>query len=395
MSQLADVLDLQRDEERRRAVRVLLRHPLLTPGRPEFALVRRHATWLAEWFAREAGWSLHVDAGVARLRKVPATHADGSRGAPRTSRRRYVLVCLCLAALERAEAQVTLGWLADRVIALAADPALAEAGFGFTLDPTQGRAREHRGDLAAVAKLLIELGVLGKVAGDEQAFVNRSGDALYDVDRHVLATLLVARRGPSTVRAGSLPERLAAITEDAVPDTDDARNRAIRHGLARRLLDDPMIYYADLTEAERAYLTSQRAHLLRRLTEATGFVAEVRAEGIALLDPTGEATDVAMPQEGTDGHAALLVAEHLAEAMRRDPEITVRMSAIEEHVASLATAYRSYWRKTAVPAELAAGAVAHMAALGLVRVDDGDRVVPLPALARFTFAEPTLTGDPR
>jgi uncharacterized protein (TIGR02678 family) len=276
---LADVLDLKRDEDRRRAVRTLLRHPLLTPARPDpeaFVLVRRHAEWLREWFGREAGWSLLVDSELARLRKIVATHGDGTRGAvpasgPKTpfSRRRYVLACLALAALERSETQVTLGRLVERVLALGADPALAEAGIVVTLD-----SREERADLAAVARLLLGLGVLSRVAGDEQAFVNRTGDALYDIDRRVLAGLSVARRGPSMVAARGLDERLAAVLGEARPDTEDLRNRAVRHRLARRLLDDPVLYYADLTEEELAYLTSQRTHLLRRLADCTGRVPE-------------------------------------------------------------------------------------------------------------------------
>jgi uncharacterized protein (TIGR02678 family) len=93
--------------------------------------------------------------------------------------------------------------------------------------------------------------VLAKVAGDEQSFVNSSGDALYDVNRHVLAALLVSQRGPSTVAAADLEARLRAITEELVPDSEDGRNRAIRHALTRRLLDDPVVYQQELGDAER------------------------------------------------------------------------------------------------------------------------------------------------
>ena len=140
---LADVLDRQQVEERRRALRALLRHPLLTRAGPDpaaFALVRRHAGWLREWLSANAGWSLQVDTGLARLRKLPGRLDDRTRPALAEpakvpfSRRRYVLACLALAALERADAQVTLGWLAERVLALAADPGLAGAGFTIALD---------------------------------------------------------------------------------------------------------------------------------------------------------------------------------------------------------------------------------------------------------------------
>jgi uncharacterized protein (TIGR02678 family) len=212
----------------------------------------------------------------------------------------------------------------------------------------------------------------------------------------VLATLLVARRGPSTVAGADFDDRLRALTEDVRPETEDARNRALRHRLARRLLDDPVVYLANLDDDEHAYLSSQRAHLLRRLTEGTGFVAEVRAEGIALLDPTGEATDVGMPEEGTDGHVTLLLAEYLAAALRRRPGVPVASAELHAHVAAIAPRFRAYWRKSSTDPgaerELTAQALGRLAALGLVRAD-GDGVRALPALARFAHAQPVLLGE--
>jgi uncharacterized protein (TIGR02678 family) len=390
---LADVLDRQQVEERRRALRALLRHPLLTRAGPDpaaFALVRRHAGWLREWLSANVGWSLQVDTGIARLRKLPGRLDDRSRPALAEparvpfSRRRYVLACLALAALERADAQVTLGWLAERVLALAADPALGDAGFSFALD-----SREERSDLVVVARLLLGTRVLTRVAGDEQSFVNASGDALYDVNRRVLATLVAAQRGPSTVTATDLEGRLRAITEELVPDSEDGRNRAIRHRLARRLLDDPVLYLDELSEAERIYLSSQRGFLVRRLTDATGMVAEVRAEGLALLDP-------AMPEEGTDGHATLLLAKHLAEHARARPGEPVALVALQARLAELAREHRARWRKGAAEpgavAALCRLAVDRLEALGLVRRDGGG-VIPLPGLARFDYAEPAIQGD--
>src|SRR6266545_1714574 len=366
-------------EERRRALRALLRHPLLTRAGPDpaaFGLVRRHAGWLREWLATNAGWSLQVDTGLARLRKLPGRLEDRTRPAlaepARTpfSRRRYVLACLALAALERADAQVTLGWLADRVLALAADPGLADAGFSFALD-----SREQRGDLVVVARLLLRIQVLAKVAGDEQSFVDASGDALYDVNRRVLAALLVTQRGPSTVAAADLEARLQAITEELVPDSDDGRNRAIRHALARRLLDDPVLYHDELTEPERAYLTRQRGFLVQRVSEATGLVAEVRAEGVAMLDPSSEATDLAMPEEGTEGHGTLLLAEHLAALAREHPGVPVPVAALEARMAALAAEHAAHWRKGSADPGAAAAlcrlAIARLEALGLLRRGGG------------------------
>lgn len=393
---LSDVLEAQVAEQRRRALRLMLRQPLLTSrgsDRQKFSDVRKHAGWLTEWFAREVGWPAQIDHSVARLRKVPASHGDGSRAAHVNkqpfSRRRYVLTCLALATLERAESQVTLGWLVDRIVRLAREDDLAAAGITFTL-----QTREERGDLVAVAKLLLEVGVLTRVAGDEHAFVNDTGDALYDVDRAVLSVLLIARRGPSTVHATTPADRLAAITEEVSPATEDGRNRAIRHSLARRLLDDPVVYYADLSEDERAYLDRQRGRLLRRLTEATGLIAEARAEGIALIDPTGEATDLGMPEEGTDGHATLLLAEYLAERLRAGQDSPVPLGSLVRHMAGLAAAHRGHWRKdaTAPGADraLTVQALRRLTALGLVR-DGPDGVTPQPALARFGYGPPLLS----
>lgn len=404
---LSTALEDQRDDERRRAARALLRHPLLTPSTPDptaFVLARRHAGWLAEWFAREAGWSVVCDASVVRLRKTTGDWADDTRPATLPSgvraefgRRRYVLLCLALAVLERAESQVTLGRMVDQVVALAGEPALVASGIEFTLAD-----REQRADLAAVARLLMATGVLARVAGDEQAFVNATGDVLYDVDRVVLSTLLVVRRGPSVIDPDDVPTtqaRLAAISAEPAPDTDEARNRRIRHRLSRRLLDDPVVYHADLDPGEREYLTGQRGALLRRLAAGTGLVPEVRAEGLALVDPTGESTDLGMPEEGTDGHVALLVAERLARHLREHPGEGLPLSTLHRHVRRLATEHRTYWRRSAQDAgaerELTASALHRLHRLGLVapppRGTADPVVVPLAALARFSYAPPRVT----
>ena len=92
----------------------------------------------------------------------------------------------------------------------------------------------------AVVRLLLELGVLARVAGEEEAFVRDTGDALYDVQRRVLAVVLAAPRGPSTITAQDFAERLAQLAADPLPETEELRNRALRHHLTRRLLDDPV-----------------------------------------------------------------------------------------------------------------------------------------------------------
>jgi uncharacterized protein (TIGR02678 family) len=392
MSSLADALSASRADELRRAARALLRRPLLQAIDDEFVLVRRHAQQLREWFDRNTGWRLHVDSEVARLGKQPAgtddpTHpAMDVRSRQPFGRRRYVLVCLALATLERADAQITLGRLAEQVVLASSDPELTAAGIRFGLD-----GREERGDLIAVVRLLLQLGVLRRVAGDEEAFVKDTGDALYDVERRVLATLLAAPRGPSTIEETGFAERLAALVHEIPPTTDDLRNQRIRHRLTRRLLEDPVLYFDELDDAEHAYLTSQRAAITGRITELTGLLPEVRAEGIAMVDPYDDLTDVRMPESGTDGHAALLVAEHLAERAGQQ----VPVDELHAFVRRQAASHRSYWRRGAqapgAEVELTGIAVNRLQALRLVG-RTGDRVTARPALARYAVTEPIL-GD--
>ncbi len=305
-----------------RAARALLKRPLLRAAAEgeAFRLVRSQLPDLRSWFDANTGWRLHADSDVIRLHKEPATTDDATRPArdPRNrnafGRRRYVLFCLALAALERADAQIPLGRLAEQVLLLARGPALADAGVAFTLS-----GRDQKGDLVAVVHLLLHWGVLTRVAGDEEDYLRGTGDVLYDVSRRVLSQLLVARRGPSTISAAAFDERLAALSAIETPESDEATNRGIRHRLTRRLLDDPVLYFDDLDDAELEYLRRQRPAIVRRITELTGLVAEVRAEGIAMVDPEEDLTDVRLPEPGTDGHLTLLLAEHLAAGRRRAP----------------------------------------------------------------------------
>lgn len=392
---LSEALESQVTSDRRRAARALLREPLLLARGPladEFRLVRAHATELREWFDRNTGWPLRVGAESARLRKTPGTLTDATHPARQVggaavpfTRRRYVLFCLALAALERGESQVALGRLADQVVVDAADPGLAGSGIVFTLEQ-----RDERLDLAAVVRLLLRLGVLRLVAGDEDAFVSGTGDVLYDVERRVLAGLLAARIGPSMIRAEDFGDRLGELTAETALDSDELRFRAIRQRLTRRLLDDPVLYYDELDDTELTYLSRQRGFLTARITELTGLVPEVRAEGIAMVDPYDELTDVRMPEQGTHGHITLLLAEYLAAAGGPVPVTT-----LHGRLAGLASEYGSFWSKNAkqpgAEPELVERSLGKLEALGLV-TRTGGGVVARPALARYAVAEATVEG---
>lgn len=401
---ISEALQNREAEGRARVLRTLLMHPVLraqTDGEL-FRLARRHADALREWFDRETGWRVVVESQTVRLLTSYVPHgptatavaerhpARGRKGDPPFTRRRYVLLCLALAVLERSDPQVSLGRLAEEVVLAARQPGLE--GVAFTLS-----GREERSDLVAAIRLLLGHGVLVRVAGDEESYVSAGGDALYDVDRRVLATMLSTTHGPGLVGVALGPaptiDRIEAALHEPPPAyTDEESTRRLRHALSRRLLCDPVVYYDELPDDERSYLVGQRVQLTRRLAEATGMVPELRAEGIALVDPDDQLTDMRMPEQGTDGHATLLLAEHLATSGPAD------VAALRRRMRQLAKDHAAYWRRTSQEAgaenAIVAEALDRLVGLGLVQVtgDGSDAVVhPLPALRRFAVTAPTIT----
>jgi uncharacterized protein (TIGR02678 family) len=403
------MIPAEEQAQRRTALRALLARPLLvadTDGET-LVLVRRHLTELREWLNRETGWRLVADSETARLFKTApelsdATHPARGHNKEPFGRRRYVTLCLALSALARADAQTTLGSLADDVLTAAAEPELAGSGFTLTLD-----SRADRSDLVAVVRLLLGWGVLSRIAGDEDAYLSAGADVLYDVRRPVLGVLLSGSRGASTVTAEGFEERLAELTSEPVAESDDLRNQALRRRLTRRLLEDPVVYYDELDEDERVYLLSQRHAITRRIADATGLIPEMRAEGIAMVDPDDELTDVRMPEQRTDGHVTLLVAEYLA----RRGQAT--LDELRAFVRRAAAEHASYWRKgvtePGAETELLSIALEKMLALRLIErglierglierglvEGDGAVVRSRPALARFALDKPTIRQGSR
>lgn len=405
---ITGAIDDRDAEVRTRVVRALLARPILRAqiDGELFRAARRHADTLRDWFARETGWRLlvetqsvrlitsHVPYGPTSIAIAERHPARARRGDPPFTRRRYVLLCLSLAVLESADSQISLGRLAEEVVLMARSPGLDDVEFTLV-------GREQRSDLVAVIRLLLNYGVLVRVAGDEESYVSSDGDALYDVDRRVLAAMLSTQNAPSLAAATleerpSVAEIEAALHRPPPAYTDAETLRQIRHAVNRRLLCDPVVYYDELPEPERAYLTSQRVALTRRLSEATGLVPELRAEGIAMVDPDDQLTDLRMPEQGTDGHATLLIAEHLAASGPADIATLRRLTKRN------AREFGSYWRKTSrdpgAENDLVGQALNRLIGLGLVRVDGTGTeatVHPLPALQRFAVTAPTIRKSAR
>lgn len=394
------------EQERREALRAMLIRPLLSADGEtleDFRLVRRHAQWLRDWFARWPGWTLVIGGDVARLRKHPSLRRDATRGLEEksgadrtlTSRRGYALLCLVLALLETEHRQTTLQQVARKTeLSVRMDAELVSAGFEF--DP---RTLAHRRELVQAMRQLERLGVLARIDRDDRDFVSGDGDCLYRIDRAVLSSLLCSLHGPSILAAQDPAELIEKLNYVEPPQSPDAFHRHLQHRLVRRLLDDPVMYYDELSPDEYEYFNSQGERLIAEVAKVTGLIPERRAEGVAMLDVDGSLTDVALPELGTRGHATLLLAEWLAGRLaaheRSAPpadETTapragrVPIEELEEQTARLAALHARHWYKGSNTPEgirrIARDAVSMLRTLGLCEVLP-DVLIPRPAISRF------------
>ncbi|MGH3721982.1 MAG: TIGR02678 family protein [Pseudonocardiaceae bacterium] len=395
MSGLGSQLDRIEAEETSRAIRLLLVHPLLTvcADPSGFDLVRRRRDALARWFEEHCGWRLVVEArdGYARLLKIrPEVDAtrplrrDRSTRAP-FDRRRYTLLAMVCAEL-LATPVTTIGLLADRV----AHATGAEPG----IESFQTSRRSERSAFVDALKLLERAGALRALDGTAESYLDSdTAKVLFQVDTTLLLRLLAAPQAPSTVDLHDL----AALTREprygAAPAGGEAadaqRNLWLRHSITRALLDDPVVYRDELTEAQLGYLASPTGRrLVRQAAEQAGFVFEERAEGYLLVDPDGLATDQRFPDDASHPKvAALVLLDHLVAAGTpvADGELVRRAVALLERFPSWAKTYRS----EDGAARLAADAVDVLCAFKLAARQDG-AVRALPAAARFAVATPVL-----
>lgn len=374
--------------------RALLRQPVITlAANPHLYrdIAGRHDQ-LARWFRERLGWPLVHDTtdGVIRLRITPAHTRHGrivhARPAHPTMTRlgwtTAMLVCAALAESDRADVFATD--LRETVTGHAAgDDRLPD--LNFVDDHT------HRLALAAALGWLERTGVLSFRAGSAED-VRDGQDAII------------------TVRAAALRELLTCPTRPAVAvDADDLlvdpTPRGADTGVARRIVLDHAVYDADLPDDEAAWLRGNLAismPWLHRLAADLGCEVERRADGVALIDtdPADPLAPIAFPAAGsTDGHIALILAEHLADALR-SPHHAVPRDHLIAVVADHATAIgaKARWRADARdPANAPATttrALSVLADFDLITVDrDTGAVTGRPLIARFG-AEPVALTDP-
>jgi uncharacterized protein (TIGR02678 family) len=313
VSVAGDVSALDLDEYQQ-AARMVLRHPLITAAYPDkttLSLVRKWAPQLRRDLADTLGYTLVANGDTIRLRRVQDT-LDGTRPAYTRARRpfdrrRYAYLVLAMSALGRSGSQIALSELADAVA--------AEAGRigGLGLDTERKADRDAFVDAVA---WLEARGALRMADGSAVDWVNdpERAEALYDIDREVVAAVYA----PSRVlqHLNSVTDLLGDAASAGPAQGINAERRRAGRRARRLVLENPVVYYADVDEAIRGQLRAPA--LAEDIQRLTGLPVERRAEGVALINTGSRLTDVTFPGTGTVAQAALLLCARIAGYLERN-----------------------------------------------------------------------------
>ena len=389
--------------EQREVARHLVQNPLVTKERdPErFRLIRRHEGELDRWFTQRLGYRLHVDGDTARLYKTG--YVPGNRPLRITTgrpfhRSEYVLLSLVLAATASGPDVISLRDLVEQVRSAAAET-------GIVL----GDERADRRQLVNVLTWMIDHGLAVELHARVDAYTSDD-----DADA-------VLRLRPDRIVLLALPA-LAGATDAATLLDQAERRSATRQWMRARLVEDPVLYRADLTDAEWGELRRRLGEEAGFLDEMFGLRLEARAEGVAAIDPNGTLAERRFPATGTVGHAALLLIDDLLS--RRHPTVELgvgvgvgddgrgdggpvqlAMRDVVAVVSDLAAQHASHWSNELVgaPERLTARVVELLVDLRLAAVvptegaDDDDASASAPIDADVIVAEPDrddLDRDP-
>lgn len=367
-----------------RCVRVLLRRPLLYPGGPDgdlLPMLYRQRTVLQELFDTLLGYRLVVQRRFARLYKT-GPGADTTRGAPLPPRG-YAYVALTLATLTGAGQQVLLSRLVSDIRAAA-----VEAGIEATDDPADRRA------LAAALRHLVALGVLSETEGTVAPLAgDPSAEALITIDTDLLGQLVAG------------PLATAADADDLITEAATARRSATgapctELAVRRKLVEDPVVHYGDLSAEQAAWLRNNHAGEARVLEQYFGLVSETRREGMVVTDPADYLTDVVFPGPGTVARIALLALPPLLERGHpcQDGKRAVSRQDLKEVCTDLVESYPAAWsrRATEDPDELVRSVTALLHRLGVLSRHDSredPRWLVSPAAYRW-IPHPDATPAP-
>lgn len=293
-----------------RAVRTLLRHPLISERYPDpkaLPLVRRWSAQLRGDLSEALGYRLELSATAARLVRVVDDLDAGAPARTRTERafdrKRYAYLALVLAAVGRAGVQIALSELAEVV---AAD---ANRITGLGLDTGRG---PDRAAFVDVVTWLEERGALRLADGSARAWADDPGrsEALYDIDRDV--GLAVYR----PTRVLHHIDSVAALLARPTGAGRDSGRRDAGQRARRALVEQPVVLYDELDAGARNI--ARTPALAADVTRLTGMAVERRAEGLTLID-TGGLAERRFPTTGSVGHAALLLLGEIADRVA-DPD---------------------------------------------------------------------------
>ena len=403
---MSDAIQQQHDDERSESIRALLLEPLInnTQSNDVFRLIVRHESFLVDWFESTLGWRLQVDtaAGFARLFKR-SQHPDVSRAIRRNrgqkqpfDRRRYQLLCLVCASLVKYSV-TTIGVLARALH--------EEAGLDTTL-------KRERSALVDALRKLIEWQVITIRNGDVDAYLESDeNNAMVYADTHRLHHLLSSAIAPAKLPGGTQAleacrqlmdePRYAGALHNDEDITETERLRYARHSAARRLIDDPVVYFDEQPPLVSAYLeqSAARRWLHDRLTEA-GLELEERREGMLAIDTSGNTTDKRFPSPfGTVGQVALLMIDVLIPQQAQNTGRHLASLTVEDQkrfIDQLLTQHPRWansWREGSEPMRLVREAATILREFDLVEIDVSGRIIAKPALARYRIFENDASAE--
>ncbi|KOV76905.1 TIGR02678 family protein [Nocardia sp. NRRL S-836] len=308
-----------------RCARTLLRRPLLRSDGPDgelLSLVYRHRAVLQDLFAGLLGYRLVVERRFARLYKSGPGN-DDTRGVLSMSPRAYAYLALTLAVLTGTGRQTLLSRLVADIRSAA-----GEAGIDAPDDVSERRA------LTAALRHLVSLGVLQETEGSVAQDVVPQ-EALLTIDTDLLGQLVT---GP--VGEASSPERLVELAARPGP-------RGVEHAVRRRLVETPLVLYADLPDDQAEWLRRNQRKETALLEQAFGLYTECRVEGVLAADPEDYLTDLSFPGVSTVARLALLALPDLLDDPAEDAPArhVVSVERLREVCARLVEDYPAAWSK--------------------------------------------------
>jgi uncharacterized protein (TIGR02678 family) len=337
-----------------RCARTLLRRPLLRQDGPDgelLSLVFRHRVVLQDLFAGLLGYRLVVERRFARLYKS-GPGRDDTRGVLSMSPRGYAYLALTLAVLTGIGRQTLLSRLVADIRSAA-----VEAGIDAPDDVTERRA------LTAALRHLVSLGVLQETEGSVAQDMLPQ-EALITIDTDLLGQLVT---GP--VGEAETPGRLIELAARPGP-------RGIEHAVRRKLVETPLVLYADLPDEQAEWLRRNQRKETALLEQAFGLYTECRVEGVLAADPEDFLTDLSFPGVSTVARITLLALPDLLDSEDEDAPArhVVTVERIREVCAALVEDYPAAWSKqfTDDLGRLVAEVTELLRRMGLaVRCDDG------------------------